>query len=160
MPSEAQVEIVEINIAKGWQAFDEVCLPIIGWRDTAGPGPADDFRCHLGPQAQVGTGRRDRRDTDSALGVSGPVNHPSRPPDSIGYRPAAGRLSTTDTAKPSCSIGRPAFPYSATADPATDAHILLISAACDCNRSRPRHPFRCHRSRSTNNNQSNQEPTT
>lgn len=33
MPAEGQVEVVEINIAKGWQAFNEVCLPIIGWRE-------------------------------------------------------------------------------------------------------------------------------
>jgi PD-(D/E)XK nuclease superfamily len=36
MPSDGLVELVEIDIAKGWQAFNEVCLPIIGWRDTTG----------------------------------------------------------------------------------------------------------------------------
>jgi hypothetical protein len=36
MPADGQVELVEIDIAKGWQAFNEVCLPIIGWRDTTG----------------------------------------------------------------------------------------------------------------------------
>ena len=76
MPTESQVEVKRVDIAKGWEkGFKRTCQAIIDWRETGGLIDRHDFRCHLGPQAQVGAGRRDRRDTGSAPCVSGPVNH-------------------------------------------------------------------------------------
>jgi hypothetical protein len=36
MPSEAEAQVLEVDIAAGWQAFNDICLPALDWRNRKG----------------------------------------------------------------------------------------------------------------------------